>query len=136
MSSRLALFLAAAAALPCACIGVTPPGVTLATTPPGAKVYVNGRDSGFVTPARIALEGEDRQWIQFQLDGYATTDLFLFENKRVHLVTWQQGDLWVQSLPYSFPLFLGIGDLLFPIRVDRSPSPSRVHVQMRLAAEE
>ena len=117
-----------------ACVNfVAPPGILVASTPPGARVHVDGEDSGFVTPCSIALDGGDEHWVQLTLKGYATTDLFLDENRRIYVVPWSKGEAAMDT--FVFPLFLPAGDLLLPIQVDESPSPRRIHVKLRLSAE-
>ncbi|MEM7305749.1 MAG: PEGA domain-containing protein [Planctomycetota bacterium] len=130
---RLLSALAAACGL-ASCVNlVTPPGILIASTPPGAHISVDGRDSGFVTPASMAID-DDAKWIELRLEGYATTALFLEHGKRYELVPWSEGVVTPRSWP--FPLFLPMTDLILPVRLDESPSPSRIHVDLRLSAEE
>ncbi|MCZ6598582.1 MAG: PEGA domain-containing protein [Planctomycetota bacterium] len=112
---------------------VTPPGVSIATTPPGARVYVDGRDSGFVTPCVIDLREEENYWVQLRMSGYATTDLYLQKNLRVQVVPWTQGEIAPHD-GWWFPIFLPAVDLFLPVQIDQSPSPKRIHVRMRPAA--
>lgn len=131
---RLLHLAAAAAALALqACLTVTPPGILVASSPPGARILVDGRDSGLVTPCNIDVGHQD-QWIQLELQGYATTALRLKEHTTRELVPWDQGIVRPPSWP--FPLFLPGKDLFLPYRTDESPLPSRIFVELRLAAEE
>jgi len=116
-----------------ACVNVTPPGILVASTPPGARILVDGRDSGFVTPANIEVTDDDH-WVELRLDGYAATALYLEDGTRLSVIPWSEGTVMPESWP--FPLFLPTADLLLPFRIDQSPLPSRIHVDMRLAADE
>ncbi len=134
-AARSVLTAAAAFGLLSGCINlVTPPGILIASTPPGARIAVDGVDSGFVTPTNIAIEGDEDHWVQLSLKGYATTDLYLDENRRIYIVPWEKGEAAQDT--FFFPLFLPAPDFLLPIQVDDSPSPKRIHVKLQLSAEE
>lgn len=117
---------------PAACLSVTPPGVHLSSTPPGARIQVDGRDSGFVTPASLDLGGD--HWLQLSLDGYEPADIYLEGNTRTTVVPWTKG-ITSTTTPW-FPLFLPLEDLMAPAKVDRSPSPKRIYVKLRLSVEQ
>jgi hypothetical protein len=121
----------AGALLATACVNVTPPGILVASTPPGAQILIDGEDSGFITPANLQVDDDDH-WVELRLEGYAATALFLEEGSRLTVIPWSEGVTTPESWP--FPLFLPARDLLLPFRIDESPLPSRVHVDLRLAA--
>ena len=133
MNAARALLAALALAASTACVNVTPPGIQVSSAPPGARILIDGRDSGFITPANLSLSDEDH-WLELRLNGYATTALLLREGTQLEVVPWSEGV--VQPITWPFPLFLPARDLLLPFRVDDSPLPSRIHVDMRLAADE
>jgi hypothetical protein len=124
---------AAAALLATSCANVTPPGILVATTPPGARILVDGRDSGFVTPCNLDVS-EGNHTVELVLEGYATTSLKLREGSDRAVVPWSEGVVYPRS--WAFPLFLPARDLFLPWRTDESPRPSRLHVEMRLSAAE
>ena len=130
-SAPLAIAALACAAL-AACRSVKEPGILVASDPPGARVLIDGRDTGFVTPCHLAVE-EDDLWVEVRLEGYATTALHLDEGSRLTVITWDKGRVW--PLGWPFPLFLTADGLFVPFRVDKSPLPSRIHVDLRLSAE-
>jgi len=132
MRSLFRAALTAPALALCACLNVTPPGILVASSPPGAHILVDGKDTGFVTPCNLAVSEKDH-WVSLQLEGYATTALKLEENSDREFVPWEQGIVRPPSWP--FPLFLPGKDLFLPVRDDDSPRPSRIFVEMRLAAE-
>ncbi len=110
------------------------PGVLLATTPPGAAVYVNGRATGFVTPAAISLPRAQWHRVDFLLPGHRPATRLLSPSQRVHVVPWQKGYIGVWT--WWFPLFLDLEDLAIPFRVDDNLSPQRVHVRLATVDEE
>jgi hypothetical protein len=132
MHTRARAFALCAAVALGACVNVTPPGILVASSPAGARILVDGVDSGFVTPANLAVDDDDH-WVELQLEGYAATALLLKAGSRLTVIPWSEGT--VQPKSWAFPLFLPAGDLLLPYRTDDSPLPSRVHVYLRLADE-
>ena len=129
-SNPLLALLASALA---SCITVTPPGILVATTPPGASVFVDGEETGFVTPCNIALDRDDHL-LELRMRGYSSTRLTLRHSTRNTVVPWSTGI--VSPITWPFPLFLPAKDLFLPIRTDKSPLPSRIHVELRLSSEE
>jgi hypothetical protein len=77
MRSFSAPFLLAALASLASCLNITPCGTTLASEPPGARVRVDGRDSGWVTPCLIALDAEETHVVTLELDGFAPREVVL-----------------------------------------------------------
>jgi hypothetical protein len=104
------------------------PGVLLASSPPGAAVYVNGRATGFVTPAALSLQRARWHRVDFLLPGHRPATRLLSPSQRVHVIPWYQGHIGVWT--WWFPLFLNLEDLLIPFRVDDNLSPQRIHVRL------
>jgi hypothetical protein len=77
MRSFLSPFLLAALSSLASCLNITPCGTTLASEPPGARVRVDGRDSGWVTPCMIALDAEETHVVTLELDGFAPREVVL-----------------------------------------------------------
>lgn len=125
-----ALGLAAVLALLPSCLNVSPPGTTFASEPPGARVHVDGRDSGWVTPCRIALDTDEPHVVTLAMDGYAPREVRLTPLNRRGLVSWSLGVNAPQSTIH-FPILLPAWDLFFPIRDWESQSPARVFVRLR-----
>jgi hypothetical protein len=122
----------AAAALAAACVApVAPPGVLVASEPAGARVYVDGRDSGWVTPAYLDLENV-RQKIDIVLEGYNPASVFVEPGgERYYLILWNEGFLYHNT--WHFPLWLNAEDGLAPIKMTRHLHPSRIFVPLRVA---
>jgi hypothetical protein len=127
------------ALLPCAalvwaasCLNVSPPGPTFASEPPGARVHVDGRDSGWVTPCQIALDPDDTHAVTIAMEGYAPRELLLVPQERLAIVDWLQGVNGVRST-IRFPILLPTWDLLMPLREIHALAPGRVYVRLRPA---
>jgi len=111
-----------------------PPGVTFSSTPPGATVYVDGVDSGFLTPCFLDLGDGDWRRIDIARPGYRTATRILAPDWSVYAIYWSDMDHGPRT--WRFPLWLGGGDLVPPVRFVRKLHPSRVHVRLVLAPEE
>ncbi len=125
--------LLAPALLGAGCRNVTPVGTVLATSPPGARVVVDGRDSGYVTPCVIDFERQVAHDVRLELAGYEQAIVFLTPDARLEVVSWYDGQ--VAWIPLFFGGFLPILDLLQPFRLDDSLTPSRVFVRLRPRVE-
>ena len=112
------------------CLSATPPGSFFATTPPGARIRVDGHDSGFVTPCMIDLQSEGRVRVDLELEGYAPARIILASHSEIEGIPWTAGVL----SPWGglhFPVFMSAVDLFVPFRQDAGPHPQRVHVYLR-----
>jgi hypothetical protein len=111
------------------CIELTPPGTSFASDPPGARVLVDGRDSGRVTPCLIALDPDGPHRVEIELPGHEPRALELVPMDRHWFVSWAQGAAGMRSTT-QFPLLLPIQDFLVPLRWSRTASPARVFVRL------
>lgn len=109
------------------------PGVSLSSEPPGASVYVDGADTGFVTPCEIALSRGDRHRIELMLPGYEVATRMVDPGTRWHLVYWRDADYWPRR--FAHPLGLPFHEFWVPLRRDSSLQPSRIYVALRLEGE-
>lgn len=134
--ARLAALLAGlfAAAASIGCINTTPPGAVISSFPPGARVMLDGKDSGYVTPCVIGLDRGDSYRVEIELDGYQTFRLRMEQETKRTIISWGDSHIWPGD-SFRFPLFLPALDLLFPLRVDHSHSPARVHVRLDPTAQ-
>jgi hypothetical protein len=128
MRSTLAPFLAPA--LLAGCINVSPPGTSFASDPPGARVHIDGRDSGWVTPCLVALDEGEPHVVTLALDGYAPREVVLRPLTRNGVVAWYQAVNGVKST-IRFPLLHPTEDLLLPFRASHALSPGHVFVRLR-----
>lgn len=128
-------FLLLASLLSTGCVSSTAsPGVFLATNPPGARVYVDGADTGFATPCSISLNKTVEHEVAFLLDGYEVARRELVPNTHWTVIPWSDGELDVGI--WRFPLFLTFRGLLFPFGENDNLVPSRVYVPLQIATEE
>jgi hypothetical protein len=112
------------------CLNVSPPGTAFASEPPGARILVNGRDSGWVTPCVVALDTDEDHVVRFQLAGHAPRELRLVPHHRHRIVDWYTGVNGVRTTIRS-PIFMPLADLALPFQEIRSLAPGRVFVRLR-----
>ena len=123
-------------ALACVPIGFSPAGrkgVVFASTPQGAQLLIDGRDSGFVTPCALRMEDTGPHRVDFLLPGYQVATRILAKNSSYWFVPWKDGDLGVET--WRFPLWLDVPSLLAPIEYRAGLQPARMHVQLRPLAD-
>src|SRR5690349_7122568 len=82
-------------------------GVMVASQPVGARVLVDGRDSGFVTPCCLAIDRK-KQRIDLVLDGYQRASRVVADDDRTYLIYWDEAYLGPNT--YRFPTFLNFYD--------------------------
>lgn len=111
--------------------GRTQAGVTFSSEPPGARVLIDGVDSGFVTPTALALPRGDWHRIELRRAGYESITRLVSPQTRIYAIPWTDG--YIGPGTWVFPLFLGFQDLFFPVLVDNNSSPQRIHARLRLA---
>jgi len=126
LSRALAL---SSALLLASCVSVAPPGTAFTSEPPGARVNVDGRDSGWVTPCMLALDDEETHVVRLELAGYGAREVVLVPDRRRMIVNWQHGVNGVKS-NVRFPLLLPVGDLFVPFREVRTLAPGRVFIRL------
>jgi hypothetical protein len=111
------------------CIHTSPAGTTLASRPPGARVLLDGRDTGWITPCALALAPEDAHVVRFELAGHGARELVLVPERRYHVVDWRLGANGLKST-VRFPTLLPLWDFALPFREARALAPGRVFVQL------
>ncbi len=130
MRSSLSVATFAAALLTAGCVELLPaPGVMFASTPSGARVIVDGEDSGFVTPCHIDLARATHD-VDLVLEGYKPASVHIDEGGDTWLILWDEA--WVNAQTWHFPLWLNVRDGVFPIKVERMLEPARIYVRMSL----
>jgi hypothetical protein len=121
---------AAFALLLASCVAIERnPGVMFASRPPGARVVVDGQDSGFVTPCNIDLERAPHN-VDLLLDGYQPTRVVIGKGGETWLLHWDEA--YMDYHTWNFPLWLNFTDFWTPVKIDRSFEPARVFVALRL----
>lgn len=108
-------------------------GVEFASEPPGARIYVDGQDSGFVTPACLGIDDNDHT-VEMELAGYRTETRLLTDGGYTYLIYWNEAYLSYNT--WRFPLWLNWQDGLLPWKIVDASSPGRIFVRMRRAQED
>lgn len=106
------------------------PGVMFASNPSGARVVVDGVDSGFVTPCHIDIPRATHD-IDLVLEGHAPASVHVDATGDTWLILWDEA--YVNENTWRFPLWLNGRDGLFPVKVERNFEPARIYVNLRLA---
>lgn len=127
--------IAAVLALACATLSCTslrkPRGVALSSDPPGARVRIDGRDCGFVTPCWIALDPDEEYRIDFEFPGYATARRLITSRRETEVILWK--DQLVSHRTWHFPLWLNLEDFVVPVKTAKVSEPGRVYVRLERA---
>jgi len=131
MLLRTSLALLAAVALSSCFALRRAPGITVASDPPGARVFINGRDTGFVTPSVIQLD-EDRGRVDVVLDGYQTATRIVRGRVRWDVTHWAEMEVGPQET-WRFPMWVDFDDFLGMFKRNSEHAPSRLFVRLRLA---
>jgi hypothetical protein len=127
------LALALAVLLPgCQLIGHPDVGVSFFTEPPGARVIVDKKDSGFVTPCRMALES-DKHHVEFAMSGYKTANVTLVGVTRSAIVYWR--DMTIRAENWCFPMWLNLNDTVEPFKFRKALAPGHVYVRLQRSSE-
>jgi hypothetical protein len=108
------------------------PGVVIETEPPGARVLVDGRDSGYVTPCNLGLPRE-RTRLDLVLPGYRVARIDLRPDSQSYSM--RTIDMYSDYKTWYFPLWLNFEDFVFPFKKEQWSSPARIHVPMRLSID-
>jgi len=106
--------------------------VSFSSDPAGARIIVDGRDSGFVTPALLQLDRE-RQIVRLELDGYVAEERLLREGNRKSTLYWRE--MSVSYRTWHFPLWLNRDDTFTPYKRDKSLMPNRLFVKFKREAD-
>jgi len=117
-----------------ACIFLPQPGnVTFASDPPGARVLIDKKDSGFVTPCALALTRNSHTRLDIELPGYVTATRYLTSDHQVYVILWRE--MYVSSRTWHFPMWLNVRDFFVPIKYDKTMAPGRVFVRLERSAD-
>ncbi len=108
------------------------PGVVVASDPPGAKVLVDGQDSGFVTPCNLGLDRE-RSDLDLVLPGYQVARVSVRPDSESYSMRYI--DMYSDYRTWCFPAWLNFKDFFFPFKKRQWLAPARIHVPMRLSID-
>ncbi len=130
--AALAGFAFAVLSTGCSVFGHSDVGVSFFSEPPGARVIVDKKDSGFVTPCRMTLEA-DKHHVELTMPGYKTANVTLVGTKRTEIVYWR--DMTVRPETWRFPLWLNLTDTVEPVKYRQELSPGHVFVRLQRSIE-
>jgi hypothetical protein len=128
----LAGLMLAALSAGCSIFGHSNVGVSFFTEPPGARVIVDQKDSGYVTPCRMTLEA-DKHHVELAMSGYKTAKVTLGGVKRTDIVYWR--DMTIRAENWRFPLWLNLNDSVEPFKYRQEMAPGHVFVRLQRASE-
>ncbi len=122
----------ALALLAAACVAPAAPlGVLVASDPPGARILIDGHDSGWVTPAYLDLP-DDRQRVDLNLDGYQPASLMVEPGGDPYYLI-VHSEAYLGPSVWHFWLWLNYEDGLAPIKLTSGLQPARIFIPLRLA---
>jgi hypothetical protein len=108
-------------------------GIAFASTPPGARILIDGKDSGFVTPCRLALDPGDAYKVELRLQGYVPAKIRLTSDSRADAILWS--DMYIREGVWNFPLWLNLKDTFQPFSYEKTLAPARVYARLERAAD-
>jgi hypothetical protein len=104
--------------------------VLFTSDPPGARILIDGHDTGRTTPASIAIAGNfgHNHEITIQKRGYRAEQRVLYQHTDGYTSKWIDGAYDVAMPP--LPFFWTPGDFLFPFAVRGAAVPAEMHVKL------
>ncbi len=124
------MLVAAAALLP-SCTWFSGDATVLVTSePPGARIILDGEETGQTTPSKLELGGilGGDHAITIQKQGFRDETRRVFHYTQGYTSKWIEG-VSTESLP-AFPMFWTAGDWFFPFGVKWVYVPHEVHVRL------
>lgn len=104
--------------------------VLITSEPPGAHVWLDGRDTGQTTPYSFDIAGNFGQdhALELRKKGYRPERRWLYQHTRGRMSRWIDG-AGPPGLP-PWPLGWTLGDLFFPFAVHGAIVPGEVYVKL------
>jgi hypothetical protein len=104
--------------------------VLITSEPPGARIWVDGRDTGRTTPAKLTIAGVfggDHE-VELTRKGCRPARRTLVQHTVGYTSMWIDGayDLAMPTLPF----FWTIGDFFFPFGIRAAIVPGELHVRL------
>lgn len=104
--------------------------VLVTSTPPGARILVDGEDSGRTTPSMVDLGGilgSDHE-LRIEKRGFDPETRRVYHFTRAYTARWIDGA--VELTLWPFPFFWPLGDWVLPAGVRWIYVPHEVHVRL------
>jgi hypothetical protein len=104
--------------------------VVVTSDPPGAQIRIDGRDTGYTTPAALQIGGSfgGDHLLELRLDGHRPAARRLYQYTEGYTSKWIDG-AFDPVLP-PLPFFWTFGDFVFPFAVRGAMVPGDVHVRL------
>jgi hypothetical protein len=108
--------------------------VTFASDPPGARIMIDKKDTGYVTPCALALERNNDTRLDIALPGYVTATRYLTPDHQVYAILWRE--MFVDARTFHFPMWLNVRDFFVPIKYEKTMAPGRIFVRLERSADQ
>jgi hypothetical protein len=108
--------------------------VTFASDPSGARVLIDNKDSGFVTPCALAIRRSGDTRVDLQMPGYVTATRFLTPDHQAYVILWRE--MYLGPNTFHFPLWLNIQDFFVPVKYWNTMAPGRIFVRLERSADQ
>ena len=104
--------------------------VLVSSQPLGARIRIDGQDTGKTTPAQLAIGGNfgSDHLLELEKPGYRTARRRVYQHTEGYTSRWNDGVYDVVMPP--LPLFWSPGDFFFPFGVRGALLPAELHVQL------
>lgn len=104
--------------------------VLITSEPPGARIWLNGIDTGETTPKALDIAGSfgSDHLLELKKKGYRTEQRVLYQHTNGYTSRWIDGGS-TPGLP-PLPLFWTLGDVFFPFAVKGALVPGEMCVKM------
>ncbi|MEC8651866.1 MAG: PEGA domain-containing protein [Planctomycetota bacterium] len=137
MTRRLlaTLMLSLCAGLP-SCVSFSQEGqVLVSSDPAGARIFVDGRDTGFTTPKKLSIGSVLSGWhvIRLEKPGFRPADRALYQQTETFSSKWIDGAYEIVMAP--LPFFWTARDMLIPVGVRSALLPGELYVRMQRSDE-
>lgn len=109
--------------------------VLISSDPMGARIYVDGLDTGHTTPHSLAIGGNfgSNHVVRLEKSGYRPANRRLYQHTEGYTSKWIDGAYDAVLIP--LPFFWTAGDFLMPFGVRGALLPGELHVQLQRTDE-
>jgi hypothetical protein len=108
--------------------------VVLSTNPPGASIFVNGKNSGFVTPCQLQLDIDEDARLDFTIPGFRPETRYVTPDDEVYAILWSE--MYAGPQTWHFPLWLPLRDFVVPVKWTEAHAPGRIHIDLDRLSDE
>jgi hypothetical protein len=104
--------------------------VLICSEPLGARIVVDGEDTGQTTPARLSIGGNfgTNHVIELSRKGYRTARRHVYQHTEGYTSKWIDG-AYSMTMP-PLPFFWTSGDMVFPFAIRSALIPGELYVRL------